>query len=89
MDATFGQKLHTIRTAEDLTQEQFQSLTEICIEKIKSYEAGGEVGLSVIQHVLSVKQFQKYTLWLMLGKTGISAGQISPALSHSGPEKTD
>lgn len=89
MDATFGQRLHTIRTAEDLTQTQFQSLTEISIEKIRSYEAGAEVGLSIIKRVLSVDQFQKYTLWLMLGKTGESAGQISPALSHSGQEKTE
>ncbi|RCB84193.1 transcriptional regulator, partial [Escherichia coli] len=32
-------------------------------------------------------RFSKYTLWIMTGKSSPEAGQISPALAHSGQEK--
>jgi len=86
----YGRKLRAIRSAEGLTQQSFSDLTGFGISTVKNYESGQkQAGLSVIKRVLEIETFQKYTLWLMLNKTTEAAGQISPALTHSGPEKTD
>ncbi|MCR2507331.1 transcriptional regulator, partial [Salmonella enterica] len=42
-----------------------------------------------VLQVTNAPQFQKYTLWLMTDKTAPEAGQIAPALAHSGPESTE
>lgn len=89
MKRNYGQKLRAIRTAEGMTQAALSNLAGVGLTSIKNYETGREVGLSIIERILDIEQFQKYTLWLMIGKTSEAAGQIAPALSHSGPEKTD
>jgi len=73
-----------------LTQQSFSDVIGVALSTVKNYESGQKrAGLSMIDRLLKVDNFQKYTLWLMTGKTSESAGQISPALSHSGPEKTE
>lgn len=90
MKRDYGRKIRAIRKAEGFTQAAFSSETGIALSSIRNLETGGvEVGISVINRILDVEHFQKYTLWLMIGKTSEAAGQIAPALSHSGPEKTD
>ncbi len=85
-----GKKLEAIRIAEELTYTDFCKLTGISKSAVKNYENGQvEVGLKTVQKFLNVNRFHKYTLWLMIGKTCEEAGQISPALTHSGPEKTE
>jgi transcriptional regulator with XRE-family HTH domain len=81
-------KLKAMRKAEKLTQAAMSSVTGVGLSTIKNYETQGvEIGLSVIERVLSAQVFQKYTLWLMTDKTAPEAGQIAPAIAHIGQEK--
>ncbi|HEO9045939.1 TPA: helix-turn-helix transcriptional regulator [Enterobacter kobei] len=85
-----GEKLKEIRKAEGMTQKAFSEFTGVPFGTIRNYEAGQfEVGLKVIDSVLAIEQFQKYTLWLMTGKIAPETGQISPALSLDGSEKQE
>lgn len=89
MKRNYGQKLRAVRKAEGITQAALSDMAGVRLTSIKNYETGSEVGLRVFERILEVERFQKYTLWLMIGKTSEAAGQIAPALSHSGREKTD
>ena len=90
MNRDYGQKLRAIRKAEGFTQAALSHQTGIALSSIRNFETGGDsVGLRIIERILEVERFQKYTLWLMIGKTSEAAGQIAPALTHSGPEKTE
>lgn len=90
MNRDYGQKLRAIRKAEGFTQAALSHQTGIALSSIRNFETGGDsVGLRIIERILEVERFQKYTLWLMIGKTSEAAGQIAPALSHNGPEKTE
>ncbi len=75
--------------SEGLTQAEFADVTGVNIGTIKNYESGNrEVGLSVVDRVIKSRDFEKYTMWLMTGKTSELAGQISPSLSPDGQERT-
>lgn len=75
--------------SEGLTQAEFADITGVNIGTIKNYESGNrEVGLSVVDRVIKSRDFEKYTIWLMTGKTNEAAGQISPSLSPDGQERT-
>ncbi|WLS78830.1 helix-turn-helix transcriptional regulator [Erwinia pyri] len=78
MSTIYGKKLRLIRIAEGLTQMQMRDLTGISLGSIKGYETGREVGLSIIERIVSHTLFQKYTLWLMTGETAEKAGQVAP-----------
>ncbi|MBI0277297.1 helix-turn-helix transcriptional regulator [Hafnia alvei] len=85
MSSEYDKKLKAIRKAEGYTQASFAELTGINIGTIKNYEVGKrEVGLSVIDRILKLEPFKKYTMWLMTGDTAPEIGQISPALSPDG-----
>ncbi|EFC3040725.1 TPA: helix-turn-helix transcriptional regulator [Escherichia coli] len=89
MSSGYEKKLKEIRKSEGLTQAEFADVTGINLGTIKNYESGKrEVGLSVVDRVINSKDFEKYTIWLMTGKTNEAAGQISPSLSPDGPENT-
>jgi len=84
-----AQKLRSIRKAEGLTQAKFSEISGMALGTIKNYEGGhNDVGLQVVMQVVNRPEFQKYTLWLMTDKTAPEAGQIAPALAHSGPDVT-
>lgn len=89
MSSTHAQRLREIRKAESLTQAEFSKLVGIALSTVKNYERGGqEVGLSIIDKVTNTPRLEKYTMWLMNGKTNEAAGQISPALSPDGQAGT-
>ncbi|MGA6677902.1 helix-turn-helix domain-containing protein [Escherichia coli] len=89
MSSEYEKKLKEIRKSEGLTQAEFSDITGINLGTIKNYESGKrEVGLSVVDRVINSRDFEKYTMWLMTGKTNEAAGQISPTLSPDGPEST-
>ncbi|MEP9223652.1 helix-turn-helix transcriptional regulator [Enterobacter hormaechei] len=89
MSRDYSEKLRQIRKAEGLTQKVFAELTGLAIGTIKSYEAGHQSARSeIVERVISVLQFEKYTLWLMTDKTAPNAGQVSPSLSPDGHDKT-
>ncbi|MBK4727213.1 helix-turn-helix domain-containing protein [Pantoea agglomerans] len=90
MKRNYAEKLRAIRKAEGLTQSELALIAGLGLSSVKNYEAQTKAaGISIIERILEVERFQKYTLWLMIGKTSEAAGQIAPALSHSGPEKTE
>ncbi|EAB5655737.1 XRE family transcriptional regulator [Salmonella enterica subsp. enterica serovar Oranienburg] len=79
MSTSYDEKLKAIRKAEGLTQTQLSDLTGIGLSTIKNYETKlKDVGLGVIEKVLSVPELQKYTLWLMTDQTAPESGQIAP-----------
>lgn len=89
MSSQYEKKLRDIRKAEGYSQASFAELTGINIGTIKNYESGKrEVGLSVIDRIIQLQQFKKYTMWLMTGDVAPEVGQISPALSPDGHEST-
>ncbi|EIF0101509.1 helix-turn-helix transcriptional regulator [Salmonella enterica] len=89
MSSDYEKKLKEIRVSEGLTQAEFADITGVNIGTIKNYESGNrEVGLSVVDRVIKSRDFEKYTIWLMTGKTNEAAGQISPSLSPDGQEHT-
>ncbi|EJJ3924152.1 helix-turn-helix transcriptional regulator [Salmonella enterica] len=89
MSSGYEKKLKEIRMSEGLTQAEFADVTGVNIGTIKNYESGNrEVGLSVVDRVIKSRDFEKYTIWLMTGKTNEAAGQISPSLSPDGQKRT-
>ncbi|MFJ5855370.1 helix-turn-helix domain-containing protein [Enterobacter cancerogenus] len=90
MSRNYAEKLRCIRKAEGLTQKRFAELTGLALGTIKKYETGHQPARAeVLESVVDVPTFEKYTLWLMTDKTAPGAGQISPTLSPDGQEKTE
>lgn len=88
MSRNYAEKLRQIRKAEGLTQKGFSELTGVALGTIKKYETGHQPARAeVLESVIEVKMFEKYTLWLMTDKTAPVAGQIAPSLSPYGQEK--
>ncbi|EPF14945.1 DNA-binding helix-turn-helix protein [Cedecea davisae DSM 4568] len=88
MSRIHAQKLRQIRKAEGLTQPAFAEMIGVALSTVKNYESGQrEAGLLIIDAVLKQPCFEKYTLWLMTGKTAPAAGQVSPPLSPDGQDK--
>ncbi|EAA8034683.1 XRE family transcriptional regulator [Salmonella enterica subsp. enterica] len=81
----YAEKLKQIRLAEHLTQQQFSDLTGVSYGFLKQYESGHKPARSDIAvRVLQCNLFEKYTMWLLHGKTFPHAGQIAPVLSLDG-----
>ncbi|EFD0291034.1 XRE family transcriptional regulator [Escherichia coli] len=88
MSMSYAQKLKSIRAAEGLTQKQLSELTGVSLGMIKNYESEQHpAGVQTVEKVIQVERFEKYTLWLMTGKTAPAAGQVSPPLSPDGQDK--
>ncbi|WP_193162908.1 helix-turn-helix domain-containing protein [Enterobacter ludwigii] len=79
MSTDYADKLLQIRKAENLTQKKFSQITGIAIGTIQKYESGHQSARAeIMEKVLQVDLFEKYTLWLIHGKTAEAAGQIAP-----------
>ncbi|WP_193163759.1 helix-turn-helix domain-containing protein [Enterobacter ludwigii] len=78
-------KLAAIRKAEGLSQRGFSALVGLSIYAIRNYESGKNLArVDIVERVVRVESFNKYTLWLLRDKSNPLAGQIAPALSLSG-----
>lgn len=78
----YAKKLLLIRKAEGLTQAKFADVTNLAVSTIKAYETGQRPARAeVMEKVLRVDDFQKYTLWVMHGITSEVAGQVAPELN--------
>ncbi|WP_213752925.1 helix-turn-helix domain-containing protein [Citrobacter portucalensis] len=87
MSRNYAEKLRQIRKAEGLTQKEFSELTGVALGTIKKYETGHQPARAeVLESVIEVNMFEKYTLWLMTDKTAPVAGQIAPPLSPDGQD---
>jgi transcriptional regulator with XRE-family HTH domain len=90
MTQDYGNKIRAIRMAEGITQAVMARECSLALSSLRNIESGGDgVGLKTIERIVRTARFEKYTLWMMIGKTTEAAGQVSPALTHSGPEKTE
>lgn len=86
---TLSEKIKAIRMAEGLSKAEFCRLTDIPPSTMEKYEMGKfEPGGSALTKITQHERFEKYTLWLMTGKTSAGIGQISPALSPDGQSET-
>jgi len=89
MSSDYQKKLRLIRKAEGLTQAAMAKETGISLSSIRNYETGGqEIGLTIIERVIQLPRFMKYTLWLMTDQTATEAGQIAP-IGHENLTKGD
>lgn len=75
-----GKKIQLIRKAEGLSRSQLSEIIGISYNTLTNYEVKGiqmtEGNLMLFtQH----PRFEKYTLWLMTGKTAPAAGQVAPS----------
>lgn len=85
-----SQKLRLIRKTEGLTQAKFAEITGVAMSSIKNYEGGhASPGIQIVSQVVNTPQLEKYTLWLMTDKTAPEAGQVEPAIVHTGQNVTE
>ncbi|WP_210452323.1 helix-turn-helix domain-containing protein [Pantoea ananatis] len=90
MTQDYATKIRILRNTEGMTQAEMAKACGLSLGDLKNIELGGnEVGIGTLERIARTARFKKYTLWLMTDKTAEAAGQISPALSHSGREKTE
>lgn len=83
-----SEKVKAIRKAEGLNQANFCELIDLPLNTLKKYETGlYEPGGAALVKIAEHPRFEKYTLWLMAGKTSPEAGQIAPAIAHIGQEE--
>ncbi|MGA6086558.1 MULTISPECIES: helix-turn-helix domain-containing protein [unclassified Providencia] len=88
MSIDYSKKLLCIRKAEGFTQQQFADLVNISLSTVKNYETGQQPArAAIMESVIQVERFEKYALWLTIGKTNEALGQISPTLSPDGQER--
>lgn len=84
-----SEKVKAIREAEGLSQAKFCEIIGLSVNTLKKYESGKyEPGGDALTKITQHERFEKYTLWLMTGKTSAGIGQISPALSPDGQSET-
>ncbi|HEC7605828.1 TPA: helix-turn-helix domain-containing protein [Salmonella enterica subsp. enterica serovar Reading] len=84
----YSQKLRKVRKAEGLTQKEFADLTGLSLSTIRNYESGQKTARAeIMESVLQVQRFEKYTMWILHDKTLPQAGQVAPALSLDGSER--
>ncbi|MGF2652808.1 helix-turn-helix domain-containing protein [Serratia marcescens] len=85
MSRDYAKKLKAIRNAEKLTQAQFSEVTGVSVGTIGNYESGYKPArVEVVERIIQVERFAKYTMWILLDKTLPAGGQIAPALSLDG-----
>lgn len=86
----YAQKLRAIRKSEKLTQRVFADLANLSLNTVRGYEAGQKPARSeVMEKVLQVDRFQKYTMWLLHDVVTPQTGQIAPELSHIGSDGSE
>ena len=85
--SSLGEKIRLIREAEGLNRKELSELLDISYGSLNNYETKGiQLKESSIVKFTNHPRFEKYTLWLLTGKTNESIGQISPTLSPDGQD---
>lgn len=78
MSRDYAKKLKAIRNAEKLTQAQFSQVTGVSVGTIGNYESGYKPArIEVVEKVIQVERFEKYTMWILHDKTFPAAGQVA------------
>ena len=76
------ERIRHVREAEGLSQEDFAIEIGMKYQTLRKYETGRttSIGSEQLGKITTHPRFERYTLWLMTGKTAPGAGQISPEL---------
>ncbi|EHV0233311.1 helix-turn-helix transcriptional regulator, partial [Salmonella enterica] len=75
MSRDYAKKLKAIRRSEHLTQSQFADITGVSVGAVSNYESGYRPArIEIVERVIQVERFEKYTMWLLHDKTFPSAG---------------
>lgn len=84
-----SEKLKLIRESERLKLKEMSDLTGINYYSYHGYEtAKTKMPLEAAIKLFKLPRFRKYQNWFMFDETDPEAGQIAPALAHSGLEIT-
>lgn len=77
---SIGKKIRQVREVECLTRKQFAELTGVPETAQKNYERGitKNIGVDAVMKITNHPRFEKYTLWLMTGKTSGVSEQVCP-----------
>lgn len=80
MTTSIGKRIRGAREAEKLSRSEFADLTGIPAPTQKNYETGRRisVGSDILMKIANHPRFEKYTLWLMTGKTSGVSEQVCP-----------
>ncbi len=88
--SSLGEKIRKIREAEGINRRDLSIMLNIPYSSLNNYEAGRiQVTENIMVRITNHPLFKKYTLWLMTGDIAPSAGQIEPALTHSGLDQSE
>lgn len=84
-----AEKLALIRESERITRKQVAELTGINYVTYAGYEQGKvKMSFESGMKYFKVQRLRKYRDWFMFDETDPEAGQIAPALAHSGQDVT-
>ena len=77
-----GQLATPIDNAEGLSQDDFAREIGMKVGTLQNYEQGkrSSTASNELEKITTHPQFEKYSLWLVTGKTAPEAGQISPEI---------
>ncbi|WP_228723049.1 helix-turn-helix domain-containing protein [Limnobaculum xujianqingii] len=88
LSTDYAKKLLTLRKAEGVTQKIFSEITGLALGTIKKYETGQQIaGIAVVERVINIEEYKKYTMWLLLGETSPESGQIAPIIDEDESEQ--
>jgi transcriptional regulator with XRE-family HTH domain len=69
----YGEKIKTLRESLNKTQPEFTELTGISLSTLKKVEGGfSNVGISVIDKIITTPSLEKHILWFMTGKDSLN-----------------
>ncbi|PKH06429.1 helix-turn-helix transcriptional regulator [Moritella sp. Urea-trap-13] len=75
----YGKQIKTLRTNLGITQKSFSEITGIALSTLTKIESNhSNAGLPVIDKIISLPQFEMYTLWLMKNVDAPENGQFTP-----------
>ena len=78
-----GQKIKLIREYEGIKRSEFCQHIDMTVDSLKTYEVKERnIGFDNLSKIMSHPQIEKYSLWLITGRTAPAAGQIAPGESH-------
>ncbi|WP_413181575.1 helix-turn-helix domain-containing protein [Escherichia coli] len=89
MSTQTSERLKLIRESERLKMKEAAELAGINYTTYAGYESGkAMMSLENAKKFFKVQRFRKYRDWFMFDEIAPEAGQIAPALAHSGQDLT-
>ena len=89
MSTQTSERLKLIRESERLKMKEAAELAGINYTTYAGYESGkAMMSLENAKKIFKVQRFRKYRDWFMFDEIDPEAGQIAPALAHSGQDLT-